>query len=88
MPIERKNIFGSSYILTINNKLFPIMANLLKQTELTFEEYKNHMLNLPIQNYLTVNVSKAVIEQYKDRYVPIESLSSTQYNESLEIYQK
>lgn len=45
------------------------------------------MLNMPIQNYLSVNVSKDIIEQYKDQYVSIQSIQTKNSTREEDIYE-
>jgi hypothetical protein len=42
----------------IKSKLFPIATEMLKETEHGYNDYKNYILNLPIENYLSITVSK------------------------------
>lgn len=44
------------------------------------------MLDLPIENYLTINVSKLNIEKYKDRYISLDCIQAAVFNTPAEIY--
>lgn len=38
------------------------------------------MLDLPIENYLMINVSKLNIEKYKDRYISLDCIQPAIFN--------
>ena len=53
----------------ISGKIAPIFNEILKIQKESYEEYRRSLLILPIENYLTHNVSKTNIERYKDLFV-------------------
>jgi hypothetical protein len=59
---------------------------MMKETDLSFEEYKHYILNLPIENYLSITVSKLNIERYKDKYVGLDYIQPMIYKNTIDIY--
>jgi len=70
----------------IQNKLFPIATEMLKETEHNYQDFKSYILNLPIENHLSITVSKWNIERYKDKYMSLDWVQPISYKDPFDIY--
>lgn len=53
-----------------------------------YNECRDTLLNLPLENYLSMNVSKVNLEHYKDIFVSLNAVTSEAYQDKSEVYLK